>query len=175
MVRIPVTCRRACCATSDAVTYSSAIRSAAHHEDDDLVARKTRHVLSEGILSIVCVGKTWEERGYGRTHSVLTRQIRAVAAVLAKEQLARLVVAYEPVWAIGTGMTATPSVAQECHATIRHVLAEFCPEAAERVHILYGGSMKADNAGDLLGMPDIDVDQFLSIVAEATPVSAPLV
>lgn len=131
-------------------------RRTAHHEDDVVVACKTQRALSEGLTPIVCVGETWEERGYGRTHAVLTRQVRAVTAGLARDQLARLVIAYEPVWAIGTGMTATPAMAQDAHATIRACLAEYCPDAAQQVRILYGGSMVPDNAGELLAMPDID-------------------
>jgi triosephosphate isomerase len=131
-------------------------RRTAHHEDDEVVARKTRHALAEGFTPIVCVGETWEDRGYGRTHAVLTRQVRAVVAGLAPDQLAHLIVAYEPVWAIGTGMTATPAMAQDAHATLRACLAEYCTEAAQQVRILYGGSMVPDNAGELLAMPDID-------------------
>jgi triosephosphate isomerase len=152
-------------------------RRTAHHEDDDVVARKTRRALAEGFVPIVCVGETWEERGYGRTHAVLARQIRAVISNLAPEQLAQLVIAYEPVWAIGTGMTATPAMAQDAHATIRICLAESSPDAASQVRILYGGSMKPDNAGELLAMPDIDgglvggasldAGQFIAIVDAA--------
>ncbi|KGF80913.1 triosephosphate isomerase [Massilia sp. JS1662] len=155
-------------------------RRVAHHEGDDVVVRKMQRAMSEGLQPIVCVGETWEERGYGHTHTVLTRQVSAVAAGLAQDQLARLIIAYEPVWAIGTGMTATPAMAQDAHATIRRCLAGYSTSAARRVPILYGGSMKPDNAGELLAMPDIDgglvggasldAAQFVAIVEEAMAV-----
>jgi triosephosphate isomerase len=152
-------------------------RRTAHHEDDDVVARKTRRALTEGFVPIVCVGETWEERGYGRTHTVLARQVRASTAGLLPEQLARLVIAYEPVWAIGTGMTATPAMALDAHTTIRKCVAESSLDAAAQVRILYGGSMRPDNAVELLAMPDIDgglvggasldAGQFVAIVEAA--------
>lgn len=152
-------------------------RRTAHREDDDVVARKTQRAIAEGLVPIVCVGETWDDRAYGRTHAVLARQVGTATAGLAPDQLARLVIAYEPVWAIGTGMTATPTMAQDAHATIRRGVAEACADAAARVRILYGGSMKPENAAELLAMPDLDgglvggasldARQFVAIVDKA--------
>jgi triosephosphate isomerase len=158
-------------------------RRTSHGECDDTVARKTLQAISAGLTPIVCVGETWEERQAERTYDVLSRQIGVVADVLAGSgDLASLTVAYEPVWAIGSGVTATASVAQDAHAFIRQCLARYSAPAAQRVRILYGGSMKPDNAAELLAMPDIDggliggasldARQFLSIVDAATRLEA---
>jgi triosephosphate isomerase len=152
-------------------------RRAYHHESDELVAQKALQALRSSICPIVCVGETLEQREAGRTNEVVVTQLRAVLDVLDDGALARIVVAYEPVWAIGTGKTATPEMAQEVHAVLRATLAERSEFAADKVRILYGGSMKPDNAKELLAMPDIDggliggaslkaVD-FLAIVAAA--------
>ncbi|MFC0348304.1 triose-phosphate isomerase [Undibacterium danionis] len=131
-------------------------RRAYHHESNELVAQKALQALRSGIFPIVCVGETLEQREAGKTNEVVVTQLRAVMDVLDDGALARIVVAYEPVWAIGTGKTATPEMAQEVHAVLRSVLAERSDFAANRVRILYGGSMKPDNAQELLAMPDID-------------------
>jgi len=131
-------------------------RRAYHHESNELVAQKALQALRSGIFPIVCVGETLEQREAGKTNEVVVTQLRAVMDVLDDGALARIVVAYEPVWAIGTGKTATPEMAQEVHAVLRSVLAERSDFAANKVRILYGGSMKPDNAQDLLAMPDID-------------------
>jgi len=130
-------------------------RRSYHAESDELVAQKAQRALASGLTPIVCVGETLEEREQGATDAVVSRQL---APVLDKTgtQLASMVIAYEPVWAIGTGKTATPEMAQQVHARLRAMLAERDVESAQQVRILYGGSMKPDNAKDLLAMPDID-------------------
>lgn len=146
-------------------------------ESDILVAQKTARLLSAGITPIVCVGETLQERKAGLTEQTVARQLNAVLAHIELTSLAKIVVAYEPVWAIGTGITATPEMAQQVHAFLRSQLMIANPDQAEKVQILYGGSMKPDNAASLLAMNDIDggliggaalkaVD-FLDIVAAA--------
>ena len=127
-------------------------------ESDELVGLKTRAVLSTpGLCCILCVGEKLEERQAGQTNSVNERQLVAALAGLRPEQLSGLTVAYEPVWAIGTGKTATPYDAQDAHAHIRRVLSVlFTPEAAAKVRIQYGGSVKASNALELFAQPDVD-------------------
>ena len=125
-------------------------------ESDDLVARKTIAAIGAGLTPIVCVGESLAERETGKTAEVVSRQIEAVLAVLDVSQVSKIVIAYEPVWAIGTGKTATPEMAQEVHALLRKCLIAKNAGAAEVVQILYGGSMKPDNAKELLAMPDID-------------------
>ena len=127
-----------------------------HGESNELVARKALKALQSGLAPIVCVGETLAERDAGKTDEVVGEQIDAVLAVVAPDDLAKIVVAYEPVWAIGTGKTATPQMAQEVHAMLRAKLAAKNSVAAASVQILYGGSMKPDNAGELLAMADID-------------------
>lgn len=131
-------------------------RRAYHHESNELVAQKALQALRSSIFPIVCVGETLEQREAGKTNEVVVTQLRAVMDVLDDGALARIVVAYEPVWAIGTGKTATPEMAQDVHAVLRATLAERSEFAATKVRILYGGSMKPDNAKELLAMPDID-------------------
>jgi triosephosphate isomerase len=131
-------------------------RRAYHGESSELVAHKTLAALSAGLTPIVCVGETLAEREAGQTAQVVSNQLDAVLALLAEAQLAQIVVAYEPVWAIGTGRTATPEMAQEVHAQLRMQLKERSAAAAEAVAILYGGSMKPDNAAELMAQPDID-------------------
>ena len=127
-----------------------------HAENDQLVARKTSLAVKRGLTPIVCVGETLSEREAGNTESVVGRQIDAVMSIIDAAELAKIVIAYEPVWAIGTGKTATPQMAQEVHAFLREKLAQKDAETSARVRILYGGSMKPDNAKELLSMPDID-------------------
>ena len=127
-----------------------------HNESDDLIAQKTVRALKSGLTPIVCVGESLEQRESGNTDVVVGGQIDAVLATVAPEDLAKIVVAYEPVWAIGTGKTATPQMAQDVHAMLRGKMRAKNPAAAETVQILYGGSMKPDNARELLSMPDID-------------------
>lgn len=131
-------------------------RRAYHGETDAAVAAKTVAALKAGLVPVVCVGETLEQREAGQTNEIVGGQLDIVLAALAAEDAARIVVAYEPVWAIGTGKTATPEMAQEVHAMLRARLAVKSAEAAAKVRILYGGSMKPDNAGQLLAMADID-------------------
>jgi triosephosphate isomerase len=126
-------------------------------ETDAAVNVKTKAALAAGLVPIVCVGETLEEREAGKTAAVVTGQVQGSLAGLSAAQLEKVVVAYEPVWAIGTGKVATPEQAQEVHALIRRLLAGLSsPEVAARVRIQYGGSVKPDNAADLARQPDID-------------------
>ena len=131
-------------------------RRSFHSEDDATVALKVHAALAAGLTPIVCVGETLAERDAGQTQDVVSRQLDAVLKTLPADAVGKLVVAYEPVWAIGTGKTATPQMAQEVHAILRALLNRKAPEAGASVQILYGGSMKPDNARELLAMPDID-------------------
>jgi len=131
-------------------------RRAYHRESSELVAEKARAVLADGMTPIVCVGETLAQREAGETVPVVSGMLGAVLGLLAPEQVAQIVVAYEPVWAIGTGMNATPQMAQEVHVGLREQLRARNPEAAQTVRILYGGSMKPENARELLAEPDID-------------------
>lgn len=131
-------------------------RRAYHGETDAAVAAKTVAALKAGLVPVVCVGETLEQREAGQTNEIVGGQLDVVLAALSVEEAARIVVAYEPVWAIGTGKTATPEMAQEVHAMLRARLGAKSAEAAAKVRILYGGSMKPDNAEQLLAMADID-------------------
>ena len=131
-------------------------RRAYHGESDAAVAAKTVAALSAGLVPVVCVGETLEQREAGQTNEIVGGQLDVVLTALSVEDAARIVVAYEPVWAIGTGKTATPEMAQEVHAMLRARLGAKSAEAAAKVRILYGGSMKPDNAQQLLAMVDID-------------------
>lgn len=131
-------------------------RRAYHGESDAAVAAKTVAALKAGLVPVVCVGETLEQREAGQTNEIVGGQLDVVLAALSAEEAARIVVAYEPVWAIGTGKTATPEMAQEVHAMLRARLGAKSAEAAAKVRVLYGGSMKPDNAEQLLAMVDID-------------------
>ena len=131
-------------------------RRAYHGESDAAVAAKTVAALKAGLVPVVCVGETLEQREAGQTNEIVGGQLDVVLAALSVEEAARIVVAYEPVWAIGTGKTATPEMAQEVHAMLRARLGAKSAAAAAKVRILYGGSMKPDNAEQLLAMADID-------------------
>jgi triosephosphate isomerase len=131
-------------------------RRAYHHEDDALVAQKTVAALAAGLTPIVCVGETLAQRDAGQTAAVVQAQLGAVLAALAGADIGKIVLAYEPVWAIGTGKTATPQMAQDVHALLRAQLAQTNVAAGVSVQILYGGSMKPDNAAQLMAMADID-------------------
>lgn len=144
-----------------------------HGESDELVADKVESARKAGLVPIFCIGETLEERESGITEEVCARQIDAVINKYGVEALGDAVIAYEPVWAIGTGKTATPEQAQDVHAFIRSRIAESSAEVAEKVQILYGGSMKPGNAAELMAKPDIDggliggaslnADDFLAI------------
>ncbi len=131
-------------------------RRALYGEDDATVARKAQALLAHGIRPIVCVGETLAQRDQGRTAAVVSEQLAGSLAAIAPDRADDLVVAYEPVWAIGTGRTATPELAQQVHAVIRARLSERFGAAGERIRIQYGGSVKPDNAASLLAQPDID-------------------
>ncbi len=131
-------------------------RRAYHQETSELVACKAEAVLRAGMTPIVCVGETLAERDAGETNKVVSEQLEAVLTLLDESDVAKLVVAYEPVWAIGTGKTATPAMAQEVHAALRAQLRVHSAEVADTVPLLYGGSMKPDNAKELMAQPDID-------------------
>ena len=126
-------------------------------EADELIAKKAKAAHAASLKPIVCVGETLVEREGGLTEKVLATQVRGSLAGLSKEQLEESVVAYEPVWAIGTGRTATTSQAQEAHAFIRGILGKMFDETvARRVRIQYGGSVKPGNARELMSLPDVD-------------------
>jgi triosephosphate isomerase len=126
-----------------------------HQEGDGLVARKAKATLQAHMTPIICVGETESEHEDGKTLVVVRRQLQSVLDLL-QGQIASCIIAYEPVWAIGTGKVPTPQQAQDVHRELRLQLAKFDDEAASKVAILYGGSLKPDNAKDLLAMPDID-------------------
>jgi triosephosphate isomerase len=146
-------------------------------EGDALVARKFVAAQAHGLVPVFCVGETLDERESSRTTEVVARQIDAVLAVTGVRAFARAVIAYEPVWAIGTGRNASPDQAQDVHAMIRTKLAALDGMIAQSVRILYGGSVKASNARELFSMPDIDgglvggaslkADEFAQICAAA--------
>ncbi len=148
-----------------------------YHEDDALVARKTMAALAAGLMPILCVGETLQEREADQTEAVVARQIDAVLAMNAVERFERIIVAYEPIWAIGTGRTASPEQAQAVHQFIRRRIAAQNANIGGQLRILYGGSVKAGNAADLFAMPDVDgglvggaslsADEFCEICAAA--------
>ena len=152
-------------------------RRAIYKEDDALVARKFLATQSQGLIPILCVGETLEERERSQTMQVVSRQLTPVLDLAGVTALRAAVIAYEPVWAIGTGKNATPEQAQEVHAYIRAAIAARDAKIAADVRILYGGSVKAANARELFAMPDVDgglvggaslkADEFLKICAGA--------
>ncbi len=126
-------------------------------ESDALIQRKVRRALAEKIRPILCIGEKQEERDLRQTQSVLSRQLDGALMEVSAEELSEIVIAYEPVWAIGTGKTATPELAEEAHAFIRSYLDKrWSFKAADGVRILYGGSVKVDNIAALMAMPNID-------------------
>jgi triosephosphate isomerase len=131
-------------------------RRALFGETSGFVARKAEALLAEGLRPIVCVGETLEEREAGRTFEVVGGQLEESLGRVPRERAEVVVVAYEPVWAIGTGRTATPEIAQEVHAFVRERLAKLFADGADRIRIQYGGSVKPDNVAALLAQPDID-------------------
>ncbi|MGH8671024.1 MAG: triose-phosphate isomerase [Burkholderiales bacterium] len=131
-------------------------RRALYGDDDAQVARKVAAALAAGLTPIVCIGETLTEREQGVTQRVVARQLDAVLDQVGERAVKDCVLAYEPVWAIGTGKTATPEQAQEVHAFVRSRLGNVDQHCAQDTLILYGGSVKASNASQLFGMPDID-------------------
>ncbi len=152
-------------------------RRTMYREYDLLVAHKVKVAIEHGLTAILCVGETQQEREQSITEQVIARQIRAVIDAVDMQSLNQVVIAYEPVWAIGTGLTAMPDEAQYIHHTIRQQLASVDAEVANGCRILYGGSMKPENASELLAKPDIDggliggaalqVNDFLAICRAA--------
>jgi triosephosphate isomerase len=148
-----------------------------YHEDDVLVARKFAAALHAGLTPVLCVGESLEEREAHRTEAVVARQLEAVTAMNGVASFAHAIVAYEPVWAIGTGRTASPEQAQAVHAYLRSRIGLQDAKIAGSLRILYGGSVKASNAAELFSMPDVDgglvggaslsADEFLEICAAA--------
>ncbi len=127
------------------------------HETDAEVLKKAQAALTAGLTPIICVGEKTEEHKAGKAHDVLVRQFAGGVAGLTEEQFAQVVLAYEPVWAIGTGLTATPQIASEAHKLIRgEAEKRFGSDAAQQVRILYGGSVKPDNIAGLMAEPEID-------------------
>ena len=147
-------------------------------ETDELVSKKVTAAICGGLLPIFCVGEKLEEREASQTSEVVTRQMKDGLASLSVEKVSAVTIAYEPVWAIGTGLTATPQQAQEVHALIRKLLGEmYDAQLAEEIRILYGGSVKPSNAADMMRQQDIDgllvggaslnADDFVAIIKAA--------
>jgi triosephosphate isomerase len=147
-------------------------------EDDKTINRKIRTAIVKNLKPIFCIGETLQEREKGITFKVLESQIRNGLEGFGESELENLIVAYEPVWAIGTGKNATPAQAQEVHSFIRSLIAKiYTGKFAEQIVIQYGGSVKADNAAELLSQPDIDgalvggaclkADSFIKIILAA--------
>ncbi len=147
-------------------------------ETDSLISKKVHATLAAGLTPVLCVGELLEQREAGKTLEVVKSQIEGSLEGISAEQMAKIVIAYEPVWAIGTGKTATPEQAQEVHADLRKLLADrYNQELADTVRLLYGGSVKPQNASDLMACPDIDgalvggasmkADSFAAIIEAA--------
>lgn len=158
-----------------AVIVGHSERRQYYGETNELVAQKTMQVLQTNMLPIVCIGESLEQREANKTFEVLEQQLRCVLdSVLEQTQSAEIIIAYEPVWAIGTGLSASPEQAQEVHAFLRSILQEYSAELAAKTSILYGGSVKPDNAKALLAQQDINgaliggaslkSEQFIQIV-----------
>ncbi len=131
-------------------------RRALFREDDAFLAQKVKAALAAGLEPVFCVGETLAERDAGQAEQVIARQVQAGLGSCSSEEIARLVVAYEPVWAIGTGRTATPGQAEAAHAFLRGRLVETWGPAGSEVPLLYGGSVKPENAAELLARPEIN-------------------
>lgn len=153
-------------------------RRSMHAESDECVAAKFEAAQGKGLVPVLCFGETLVEREQGVTEAVVARQVGAVLERVGVAAFANAVLAYEPVWAIGTGMTATPAQAQEVHAAVRKLVGRLDEKVAAGLRILYGGSVKPQNAAELFGQPDIDggliggaslvADDFLAICSAAT-------
>lgn len=147
-------------------------------ESNQLVLAKAKQALAAGIKPVICVGETLEQREARLTEEVVLEQVKALLDGLQLDELSQLIFAYEPVWAIGSGLTASPDQAQAVHALIRQALAQRDPQLADHLQLLYGGSVKPDNAAALFSMPDIDggliggasldVKQFIAIARAAS-------
>lgn len=160
-------------------------RRSLFHDDLTLVAEKFKAALQAGLKPILCIGETRAEREAGQTENVIRTQLTSVIDAAGIESFHQAVIAYEPVWAIGTGLTATPEQAQAVHAFIRKLFAQNNVDLAKTIRILYGGSMKPDNAASLLAMADIDggliggasldANSFLAICTAASKVQAGII
>ena len=145
-------------------------------ETDETVARKAKAALAAGLTPIICIGETLAQRDAGQALTVVAKQLDGATASLSDDELVKSVIAYEPVWAIGTGRVATPAQAQEVHASIRSKLVQRLATRAQQIRILYGGSAKPDNVAELMRQKDIDgalvggasltVDSFAKLVKE---------
>lgn len=154
-----------------------------HQESSELVARKFAAAMHAGLIPVLCVGESLEQREAGQTEAVLRAQLAPVLALVGSEGFARAVLAYEPIWAIGTGRTASPEQAQAVHAFLRGEVAKADARIADSLPIVYGGSVKPDNAKELFAQPDVDgglvggaslvAEDFLAI-ARAAPLVNPL-
>jgi triosephosphate isomerase len=152
-------------------------RRALYGEDSHTVALKFKAARAAGLLPILCVGETLDQREAGITEQIVAEQLNAVIKLMGVDALVNSVLAYEPVWAIGTGRTATPDQAQDVHAFIRGRIMAQSSEVATGLKVLYGGSVKANNAAELFAMPDIDggliggaslvADEFIAICRAA--------
>jgi triosephosphate isomerase len=127
-----------------------------YQEDDDTIAAKVKQITTNQCCAVLCIGETFKQRNQGHYRSVINNQLKTVLENLDDDELHNLVIAYEPVWAIGTGMTATPSDVQEIHTLIRKTIAELSTQLANSIRIVYGGSVKAGNARELFALPDVD-------------------
>ncbi|MDH4238158.1 MAG: triose-phosphate isomerase [Phycisphaerae bacterium] len=162
-------------------TYALCGHSERRHvigETDELINKKVAAAISGGLLPVLCVGELLDERKASQTNEVVTRQIKNGLAGLSVEKISAVTIAYEPVWAIGTGLTATPQQAQQAHELVRKLLAEmYDAQLAEEIRILYGGSVKPGNAAELMQQQDVDgslvggaslkADDFLAIIRAA--------
>ncbi|MHC4694312.1 MAG: triose-phosphate isomerase [Planctomycetota bacterium] len=162
-------------------TYALCGHSERRHvigETDELINKKVSAAISGGLLPVLCVGELLEERKASQTNEVVTRQVQNGLAGLSVEKVSAVTIAYEPVWAIGTGLTATPEQAQQAHELVRKLLAEmYNQQLADEIRILYGGSVKPENAAELMGQQDVDgslvggaslkTDDFLAIIQAA--------
>jgi triosephosphate isomerase len=162
---------------ADSVVLGHSERREHSCESDRALQEKVPRALAAGLQPILCVGETEEEREEGETQRKLRHQVQEGLENVSSEQLAKVVIAYEPIWAIGTGQVATPEQAQEAIAFVRALVGDRSSEAAERIRVLYGGSVKPDNSAEILGQPDVDgalvggastdADDFGEIVAAA--------
>jgi triosephosphate isomerase len=164
---------------ADGVVLGHSERRQYFCETDRALQDKVPAALAAGLRPILCVGETEEEREAGETERKLRHQVQEGLEKVETERLAEVMIAYEPIWAIGTGKVATPEIAQEAIAFVRALVGDRSQEAAERIRVLYGGSVKPDNAGEILAQPDVDgalvggasldPDSFVRIIAAASP------
>ena len=131
-------------------------RRALFVENNEMVAKKTKKVVEAGLIAVVCVGETLQERTSGTLKKVLKEQLQSVLNELSSHELRKIIIAYEPVWAIGTGLAATASQVQEVHAYLRQVVTNFHEQLAKNIKIIYGGSLKPSNANEILSLADVD-------------------